>query len=184
MLFSCSIQEMKAIAVTTCALIFASCVSASSFLDGYIGSFVEQVNPETFDEKVLRNERLVILQLYAPYSPNCKRLTETWVDLAAYVQTKQYAASVAIMNADEHREFARRFKVDSYPTIITFGRCTKLLSPEYWTKEPIKLEDLMSHVDDQMAVTQEECDRKNEEAQKIRELGRKAGLHLNTVRFF
>ena len=75
------------------------------------------VTDESFDELVLRNPLPVLLDCWAPWCGPCRALAPTLEQLAAE-SAGRYV--VAKLNTDENPQTARRFRIDSIPTLLLF----------------------------------------------------------------
>ena len=72
------------------------------------------VTGETFDEKVLRSDKPVLVDFWADWCPPCHRLAPVLEQLAA---EKADELVVAKLNIDYDPELAERYGVESIPTL-------------------------------------------------------------------
>jgi thioredoxin 1 len=72
-----------------------------------------------FDEEVLNSEIPVLVDFWAPWCGPCKMLGPVVAEIAEENEGK---IKVCKVNVDEEGELARRFKVSSIPTVISFEK--------------------------------------------------------------
>ena len=72
---------------------------------------------ETFEEKVLKAERPVLVDFYADWCGPCKMMAPVIEQLAAEYEGK---AHIYKLNVDESMDTAARYGVQSIPTLILF----------------------------------------------------------------
>lgn len=72
---------------------------------------------ENFDEQVMRAERPVLVDFFAPWCGPCKMAEPIMKELA-----KEYQGKVKIgkVNVDEDQKYAQKYGVMSIPTLILF----------------------------------------------------------------
>ena len=83
------------------------------------GASVIDVTTETFMAEVIEasQDRLVLLDLWAPWCGPCKQLTPVLEKLAAQ---SDGAVRLAKMNIDEHPAVAQQLQVQSIPAVFAF----------------------------------------------------------------
>ena len=84
---------------------------------------VIEITKENFEEKVIKSEKAVLLDFWAPWCGPCRMLSPI-VDEIAEERTD---IKVGKVNVDEQEELAMRFGIMSIPTLIVFknGEVTK-----------------------------------------------------------
>lgn len=75
------------------------------------------LNGKDFDEKVIKSDKPVLVDFFAPWCGPCKMMGPIIDELAEEVKDK---AEVYKVNVDEEGELANRFQVMSIPTILVF----------------------------------------------------------------
>jgi len=75
---------------------------------------VLQITKNNFDELVTKNEKVVLLDFWAPWCGPC-RMVSPLVDQIAEEQT---AFAVGKVNVDDEPELARQFGIMSIPTLV------------------------------------------------------------------
>ena len=72
------------------------------------------INMENFENEVMRSEKPVLLDFFAPWCGPCRELGPVVDELAAELS----AVKVAKINVDEERELAKKYRVFSIPTLV------------------------------------------------------------------
>lgn len=76
------------------------------------------VTARDFDELVLRAEKSVLLDVWAPWCPHCRRIGPAFEQVGEQHGDRLTAA---MLNYDEARELADRYGVDTLPTLLLFS---------------------------------------------------------------
>lgn len=76
------------------------------------------VTARDFDELVLRAEKPVLLDVWAPWCPYCCRIGPAFEQVGEQHGDRLTAA---MLNYDEARELADRYGVDTLPTLLLFS---------------------------------------------------------------
>ncbi len=76
------------------------------------------VTARDFDELVLRAEKPVLLDVWAPWCPYCRRIGPAFEQVGEQHGDRLTAA---MLNYDEARELADRYGVDTLPTLLLFS---------------------------------------------------------------
>jgi thioredoxin 1 len=76
-----------------------------------------EVSAETFEDLVLKNNKPVIVDFWAPWCPPCKKLMPVMERFAA-----DYEGQIAIVkvNTDEEKSLEREFNIQAIPRLIYF----------------------------------------------------------------
>ena len=85
--------------------------------------YAVNINETNFSDEVIRSDRPVLLDFWAPWCGPCRMLGPVMEELAAQYEGK---ALVAKVNVDEQPELAGRFGVMAIPTLVVMkdGRIT------------------------------------------------------------
>ena len=75
---------------------------------------VEKENSQNFEEEVLKNEKLVLVDFYADWCGPCKMLSPI-IDQIAEENTN---IKVVKVNVDESQDLAMKYQVMSIPTLV------------------------------------------------------------------
>ncbi len=76
-----------------------------------------QLTDSTFDQEVIKSDKPVLVDLWAPWCGPCRALAPLVEELA-----KEYAGKVKVakLNTDENQDTAVRYKVSAIPTLLFF----------------------------------------------------------------
>ena len=78
---------------------------------------MKEVNESNFEEVVLKSDKPVIVDLYAPWCGPCRTVTPILEELSSeYVET----AEIVKCNVDENPGIATKYNVRSIPTVLYF----------------------------------------------------------------
>ena len=77
---------------------------------------VKEITDETFEQEVLRSEKPVVVDFWAPWCGPCRAVAPIFEQLSE----EQDRVVFAKLNLDESPEFASRYGVLSIPTAILF----------------------------------------------------------------
>ena len=72
------------------------------------------INMENFENEVMRSEKPVLLDFFAPWCGPCRELSPVVEELAEELSE----VKVAKVNVDEERELAKKYRVFSIPTLV------------------------------------------------------------------
>ena len=78
-------------------------------------TFVMEITQENFDEKVLKADKTVLLDFWAPWCGPCRQVAPVIDAIAQEFDGRAYVGKV---NVDESMELAQRYGVMSIPTLI------------------------------------------------------------------
>jgi thioredoxin 1 len=79
-------------------------------------ALVKEVTDETFEQEVLRSDKPVVVDFWAPWCGPCRAVAPIFEQLSQ----EQDRVVFAKINLDESPEYASRFGVLSIPTAILF----------------------------------------------------------------
>ena len=74
-------------------------------------------NKESFDKAVLEEKKAVLVDFWAPWCVYCKRIGPAYEKVAL---EREGTLLVGKVNIDEAPEIARRYSIDTIPTIMLF----------------------------------------------------------------
>ncbi|HCY49984.1 MAG TPA: thioredoxin [Clostridiales bacterium] len=100
---------------------------------------VSEVKRSNFKEEVILSDKLVLVDLYAPWCGPCRALAPVLEEIAEKYQDK---VKVVKVNVDEEESIAQRFGVMSIPTVIFF-RDGKAVASFVGLKSPSEIESIV-----------------------------------------
>ena len=100
---------------------------------------VSEVKRSNFKEEVILSDKLVLVDLYAPWCGPCRALAPVLEEIAEKYQDK---VKVVKVNVDEEDSIAQRFGVMSIPTVIFF-RDGKAVASFVGLKSPSEIESIV-----------------------------------------
>ena len=77
---------------------------------------IKHVTDDSFEADVVKSDRLVVLDFWAPWCGPCRMMEPVLEEIAA----EYPAVTVAKLNVDENPATATRFDVLSIPTLLAF----------------------------------------------------------------
>lgn len=78
---------------------------------------MERLNNETFDAKVLKNDKLVLVDFYSDSCMPCKRLSPVLAELEENYSDKLYIGKV---NIAYEADLIAKYEVQAAPTLVFF----------------------------------------------------------------
>ena len=75
------------------------------------------VTDSTFDQEVLKSDKPVLVDFWAPWCGPCRAIAPVLSELA---EQRQDQIKVAKVNIDEHQQYAARLRVMTVPTLVLF----------------------------------------------------------------
>jgi len=76
-----------------------------------------EITDSTFDEEVLKADKLVLVDFWAPWCGPCRSIGPVLAEIA---EEKQDQLKVVKVNIDDHQQHAAKFRVMSIPSMIVF----------------------------------------------------------------
>lgn len=84
-----------------------------------MGSYTVPVTDATFEQEVLKTDRPVLVDFWAPWCGPCKMIGPVLEEIA---QEKTTSLKIVKLNVDENQQTAGQFGVMSIPTMILFHK--------------------------------------------------------------
>jgi len=75
------------------------------------------LNDDNFDQEVLKSDKPVLVDFWAPWCGPCKMMAPIIEQVASEYADK---ATVCKVNTDDHRQAAIQFAINAIPTLILF----------------------------------------------------------------
>jgi thioredoxin 1 len=107
------------------------------------GDKIIHVTDTDFEEKVLQNPLLVVVDFWAEWCGPCRMVAPVLEELAEECEDK---AVIAKMNVDEHKETPAKFKIQAIPTMIFFKdgkEAAKIVGVESKSAIKAKIEEML-----------------------------------------
>jgi len=76
-----------------------------------------EITDSTFDEEVLKADKLVLVDFWAPWCGPCRSIGPALAEIA---EEKQDQLKVVKVNIDDYQQHAAKFRVMSIPSMIVF----------------------------------------------------------------
>ncbi|CAD2220012.1 protein disulfide-isomerase [Angomonas deanei] len=109
-------------------LLFVCIVSVC--LLGLVNGEALELNPDNFKSIVNDKTKNVFVMFYAPWCGHCNKMKPTWHEFAdAHKDDKDVV--IAVLDADKHRDVARPYEVQGFPTLKLFTKTNKKTGEEY-----------------------------------------------------
>lgn len=100
--------------------ILTGTLAALSTISTAAAGAVTDLTPKNFDSIVLQSQKPALVEFFAPWCGHCKTLAPTYEELATSFAHATDKVTIAKVDADAHRDLARRFGVQGFPTIKWF----------------------------------------------------------------
>ncbi|HSL85494.1 MAG TPA: thioredoxin [Bacteroidales bacterium] len=81
---------------------------------------IKSVTGESFEKDVLSNDRLVLVDFWAPWCGPCKMLAPLFEELNDEIEDVEFVK----VNVDNNPQQAARYRVASIPTLLAFKNGT------------------------------------------------------------
>jgi len=108
-------------------------------------SAVVDLDSSNFNKIVLDTSKDVLAEFYAPWCGHCKKLAPDYEKVGSAFASEQNVV-VAKLDADAHKEFASKYGVTGFPTILWFGKNNKE-NPERYEK-PRDVDSFISYINE------------------------------------
>lgn len=106
--------------------------------------YIMEIKSDAFEEKVLKNKKLTVVDFWAPWCMPCQMLKPIIEELAKEMKEK---ADIYTMNVDENPEISEKYNIKGIPAVLFFKdgevvkEVTGMQSKEVFEKE---IEELSS----------------------------------------
>jgi len=103
---------------------------------------IKQITDQTFKQEVLKNDKPILVDFWAPWCGPCKMMGPIIDHLAQELNNIDFAK----INVQENQEYANKYQITSIPNLLIFnkGKIVKQLigaqSPEVLKEELSKIE--------------------------------------------
>ncbi len=77
-------------------------------------NMIKEVTKESFENDVLSNDRLVLVDFWAPWCGPCKMLAPLFEELNDEIEDVEFVK----VNVDENPQLAAKYRVASIPTLL------------------------------------------------------------------
>ena len=77
---------------------------------------VKEINIDSFDEEVIKNESITVVDFFANWCGPCRKLSP----ILEEVETELSGVKFAKINTDENIDVAREYQVSGLPTLLVF----------------------------------------------------------------
>jgi len=81
---------------------------------------VLDLEPDNFDDVVLKSGKPSLVEFFAPWCGHCKNLAPVYEELAGVFQHASGKVNVAKVDADAHKSLGQRYGVSGFPTLKWF----------------------------------------------------------------
>ena len=75
----------------------------------------------------IKKDKPVIMYVYAPYVPECQQTIETFVAMANFIKNNKTDLTMAKVNVQDNKEFAKEYKIDDVPKLLFIGQNRKVV---------------------------------------------------------
>lgn len=99
---------------------------------------IKELNNQNFNESVLSNDNIVLVDFWAPWCGPCRMLAPVLEELASEVKEN---VEICKLNVDENRELVIKYNISAIPAVLIFkeGKLVKqiigLKDKDYYINE-------------------------------------------------